>query len=421
MFKLQLKVNFLNAGLVMIRPGSPLLSIAIPTYNRPEQLACLLDSILCQYVPGMSLEIFVSDNSDDNRTTDLIERYKHYLPIGYTQHQRNIGGCRNFISSVGASKGAYCWIVGDDDLIARGSITLILDVLTSHPDVPGIVCGYSYQQEDTRLRILAELRQPSMLPLMVNFDAPNFIDIEFNGVLEKWEDSFFLTQIPSLHTSILSCIFNRALWKQYVSALAKSIPTDDIIISDEFDLLDTTFPHSLTWARMFVGRPVYLLSRPLAYLFYGGQDWLAKWPALMFTRCLGLADFFAELGADPAAVLHYKRLILMDSSLHGVIVANDAYTRRIFSLEKLVSSNSGSKELFKNIGNLLRRTDIPFRSKLNVIVDLMSGGQRLKNLYRLYNSQDLPRGPLALIKLAMLSGRKVILKLFGKSNLLSLR
>jgi glycosyltransferase involved in cell wall biosynthesis len=110
----------------MIPSGRPLLSIAIPTYNRPEQLACLLDSILYQYLPGMSLEIFVSDNSNDNRTSDLIEKYKRFLPIAYIQHQRNIGGCRNFIYSVGASNGAYCWIVGDDDLIAQGSITSIL-------------------------------------------------------------------------------------------------------------------------------------------------------------------------------------------------------------------------------------------------------------------------------------------------------
>ena len=394
----------------MIPSGRPLLSIAIPTYNRPEQLACLLDSILYQYLPGMSLEIFVSDNSNDNRTSDLIEKYKRFLPIAYIQHQRNIGGCRNFIYSVGASNGAYCWIVGDDDLIAQGSITSILEVLVSDPDVPGIVCGYSYQQEDSRSRILAELRQPNK----VNYDAPNFSDIDFNGLVEKWEDSFFLTQIPGLHTSILSCIFNRVLWLQNIGALAKNIPANEIPIPDEFDLLDTTFPHSLTWARMFVGRPVHVISRPLAYLFYGGQDWLAKWPAVMFTRCLSLADFFAQLGADPSAIRHYKRLILMDSSLHVLILADDAYTRRIFSLERLASSNNRSKELFKNIGNLLRRSDVPFSSKLNVLVDLLSGGQRLKNLYRLYNSQDFPRSPLAFIRLSMLSGGKAVLRLFRR-------
>jgi glycosyltransferase involved in cell wall biosynthesis len=305
-----------NLGKEVISPNNLLLSIAIPTYNRPDKLSCLLDSILCQYSPGMSLEIVVSDNSPDRTTADLIDRYKCCLPIRYVHHLRNIGGCRNFVFSVSASNASYCWLIGDDDMIVPGSISSILSVLSREPAVLGIVCGYSYQHEESRSQVKAGLANDSL----AMFDTPNFLSATIDQLVEKWEDTFFFTNLPALHTSILSCVFNRQLWLQHISMITNKIPANDIPISDEFDSLDTIFPHALTWARMFIGRPVYVISRPMAYLFYGGQDWFAKWPALMFTRCLDLADFFDQLGGDSAAISYYKSLILKDPSLHGLVL-----------------------------------------------------------------------------------------------------
>jgi Integrase core domain len=186
-------------------------------------------------------------------------------------------------------------------------------------------------------------------------------------------------------------------------SVVNTISAKDESISDEFESLFTTFPHTTTWARMFVGNPVYVISQPMAYLFYGEQEWLSKWPAIMFTRCLDLATFFEQLGGDPVAVRYYKSLIMKDPSLHDLILANDAYTKHIFCLQKLISSNPDSKELLKNIGILLGREEIPLRSKISIVINLLRGGNPLKTLYRFMNSQDFREGSLAHYSLSIFS------------------
>jgi Glycosyl transferase family 2 len=347
----------------------------------------------------MPLEILVSDNSEDSRTAELIKSYNLILPINYIQQSQNIGACNNFIYSVSASKGSYCWILGDDDLIAQGSIARLLRILTLEPDIPGIVVGYSYQDEKSRPKILSDLCHQNAS----TFELPNFISLDINQLVTKWEDTFLLTKLNALHTSILSCVFSRELWMKHIAAVVNTISAKDESISDEFESLFTTFPHTTTWARMFVGNPVYVISQPMAYLFYGEQEWLSKWPAIMFTRCLDLAAFFEQLGGDPVAVRYYKSLIMKDPSLHDLILANDAYTKHIFCLQKLISSNPDSKELLKNIGILLGREEIPLRSKISIVINLLRGGNPLKTLYRFMNSQDFREGSLAHYSLSIFS------------------
>lgn len=59
---------------------SPLLSIAIPTYNRASVLTLCLDTILAQADPfGEEIEILVSNNASTDQTAAIIQDYvKHY-------------------------------------------------------------------------------------------------------------------------------------------------------------------------------------------------------------------------------------------------------------------------------------------------------------------------------------------------------
>jgi len=143
----------------------PILSIAVPTYKRPEKLSCLLDSIACQYSPGMPLEILVSDNSEDSRTAELIKSYNLILPINYIQQSQNIGACNNYIYSVSASKGSYCWILGDDDLIAQGSIARLLRILTLEPDIPALLLDILTKTKKVGLKFYP-IFAIKMLPLL---------------------------------------------------------------------------------------------------------------------------------------------------------------------------------------------------------------------------------------------------------------
>ena len=57
----------------------PLVSIGIPTYNRPEGLRKLLDSMLNQTYKN--IELIVSDNATPGNTVDeLVNEYRRKIP-----------------------------------------------------------------------------------------------------------------------------------------------------------------------------------------------------------------------------------------------------------------------------------------------------------------------------------------------------
>jgi len=109
----------------------PLLSICIPTFNRPKILAYTLRSIL-EYKKS-NIEIIVVDGSDNEETKLLIKNcFKqknifYFKQIDIFSQPSNHGFDRACNQAVEMSKSEYCWLLTDDDLIVKGSIENILD------------------------------------------------------------------------------------------------------------------------------------------------------------------------------------------------------------------------------------------------------------------------------------------------------
>ncbi len=112
----------------------PLLTIAIPTYNREVCLRLLLESICGQVTAAMSseLEVCVFDNCSNDGTRQLVQSY---LPgcgvLRYVRNDENIGPDANFRKAFLAATGSYFWLVGDDELLFDGAIARVLDLCRS--------------------------------------------------------------------------------------------------------------------------------------------------------------------------------------------------------------------------------------------------------------------------------------------------
>ena len=94
----------------------PLVSIGIPTYNRPETLKRTLEGITQQTY--RNLEIIVSDNNSSSSETEKIVREFMEVDkrIKYFRQQHNIGMFYNFRFVFQASRGEYfSWAADDDD------------------------------------------------------------------------------------------------------------------------------------------------------------------------------------------------------------------------------------------------------------------------------------------------------------------
>jgi glycosyltransferase involved in cell wall biosynthesis len=125
----------------------PLLTVAIPTYNR----APLLDKQLTWLSGALSdrgedCEVLVSDNGSDDATADVIAKWRPRVQARSFQHNRhssNIGAVRNIAHCLQSAEGRYVWAISDDDPIMPGTITYIVDRLKGKSDVGLLNLNYS--------------------------------------------------------------------------------------------------------------------------------------------------------------------------------------------------------------------------------------------------------------------------------------
>lgn len=123
------RAGVVNAGR---RPGQPVLSLTIPTYNRARYLAELLETLLPQFagVPTDVAELVISDNASEDNTAEVIRGFQEReLPCRYVRNEVNRGSDANFLQCLSLARGQYAWVLGDDDLLMPHTIASLLELL----------------------------------------------------------------------------------------------------------------------------------------------------------------------------------------------------------------------------------------------------------------------------------------------------
>ena len=118
------------------------ISICIPTFNQPKSLELLLNAIFEQLVDN--LEVIICDDSDNNLSSLVVQKYSSLLDIKYLKRDR-LGLDRALIDLVNISQGEYIWWIGDD-IILPGALNRINEFLLSFK--PDFLWLNSYEIED---------------------------------------------------------------------------------------------------------------------------------------------------------------------------------------------------------------------------------------------------------------------------------
>jgi hypothetical protein len=108
----------------------PMISVVIPTRNRPDTLEICLSAM--GFHRSNAIEIVVQDNSTNGATFDVVKTAMARDPrIRYEQAPFPTSQRHNFELGLAAAKGRYLTIIGDDDGFAIGSLDWLVDRLQS--------------------------------------------------------------------------------------------------------------------------------------------------------------------------------------------------------------------------------------------------------------------------------------------------
>jgi glycosyltransferase involved in cell wall biosynthesis len=94
---------------------NPLVTIAIPTFNRASWLRECIDAALAQTY--RNLEVLVSDNASTDQTPDVLSEIRDPR-LRVIRQPKNIGPGRNCAACVTEARGEFVVIVPDDDRLA---------------------------------------------------------------------------------------------------------------------------------------------------------------------------------------------------------------------------------------------------------------------------------------------------------------
>jgi abequosyltransferase len=130
-------------------PSVPLLTIAIPTYNRAASLELLLRTLAPQLAERPEVDLFISDNASSDETPEIVHGFiEDGLAVRYVRQVENIGSDRNFVTCFEAARGRYFWLCGDDDVILPGTIERVLYHLAGPEPVDlMLLAGYGFHSD----------------------------------------------------------------------------------------------------------------------------------------------------------------------------------------------------------------------------------------------------------------------------------
>lgn len=117
---------------------APLISIAIPTYNRATVLADTLCSLASH--PELmrdDIELVISDNASTDKTEDVVRDFSARTgkAVRFSRNESNLGIDGNIHAVSHLAIGRYLLLMSDDDFLRPGALTRLTELVHRYPDL----------------------------------------------------------------------------------------------------------------------------------------------------------------------------------------------------------------------------------------------------------------------------------------------
>jgi glycosyltransferase involved in cell wall biosynthesis len=125
-----------------------MITVLIPTYNRPNQLKIALKSLNNQSYK--ELKIIISDNSSNNESSQIVEKFKD-LNIYYIKNKKNIGNKQNFLNCLShVQTNHFVWLMDDDYFVDTDFFLKASNVIKEKPNIGLIYSGRQLFNQSTK-------------------------------------------------------------------------------------------------------------------------------------------------------------------------------------------------------------------------------------------------------------------------------
>jgi glycosyltransferase involved in cell wall biosynthesis len=125
--------------------GRSLVTVCIPTHNRPDMLRQSLQSVLWQSYP--EFEVIISDNASTTDTEAVVAEFGDPR-VHLDRLPSNIGQFRNMSRALHVGSGTYRLMLPDDDLMLPGNLERKVAFFDAHPEVGLVHSAFRYVGSD---------------------------------------------------------------------------------------------------------------------------------------------------------------------------------------------------------------------------------------------------------------------------------
>lgn len=135
-----------------INAQNSLVSVIIPTYNRPQYLKEALASAVNQTYTN--IEIIVFDDCSSENPQKIVESFNDHR-IRFYRHANNVGIARNVISAFKQAKGKYVASLNDDDIWQEDFLEKLVPHLEANSELALAFSDHYVIDEDNQIDIAA--------------------------------------------------------------------------------------------------------------------------------------------------------------------------------------------------------------------------------------------------------------------------
>ena len=261
-----------------------LISICIPTYNRPKNLINCLNSLLLQ--KNKKFEVCISDNCSKENIKELIKPYKKKLKIRFNRNKKNLGFALNLLKVSSMAKGEFIWFLGDDDLLIPNAIEKIVFYIKKNNDCDFFWVNSYYLKKSYLDKFPFPFNTKNLPRLMrPHSQIKKNMKINFFDLIDKKISFDFLL-------GIFVCIFNRKKWNENLYVIDKKLIKDPRTWSN----FENTCFFIKVFCSAFKNSKAYVCSKPLSINLHGVREWGSLYEFVEIVRIPEALDYYRSSG-----------------------------------------------------------------------------------------------------------------------------